>query len=166
MSVPQDDISEASALEALEAQRKEIEAKIKAAKEQLSSKRVGALSMIVKLMSQFDISVREVSAGLKEVARSAQAAKKLGTTNAKEKVKSPPERGRMRSKSGGPSKKKSQLRPVKSNPVASKGLLVPKYKDPESGRTWSGRGLQPAWFRDGLSQGKSPEFFLVNPKKK
>ncbi len=33
--------------------------------------------------------------------------------------------------------------------------LPPKYRDPKSGKTWSGRGRAPAWL------GKRPERFLI-----
>ncbi|SOZ70899.1 DNA-binding protein (plasmid) [Cupriavidus taiwanensis] len=36
-----------------------------------------------------------------------------------------------------------------------KRLLPPKYMDPKTGKTWSGRGRTPAWL------GKRPERFLI-----
>ncbi|WP_455289262.1 H-NS histone family protein [Cupriavidus necator] len=37
----------------------------------------------------------------------------------------------------------------------AKSALPPKYMDPKSGATWSGRGRKPAWL------GKRPEKFLI-----
>lgn len=34
---------------------------------------------------------------------------------------------------------------------------TPKYRDPTTGRTWSGRGRQPAWL------GSDPAAFLIQP---
>ncbi|KGR95397.1 MULTISPECIES: H-NS histone family protein [Burkholderia] len=34
---------------------------------------------------------------------------------------------------------------------------VPKYRDPATGKTWSGRGRQPAWL------GNDPAVFLIQP---
>ncbi|WP_071775119.1 H-NS histone family protein [Burkholderia ubonensis] len=34
---------------------------------------------------------------------------------------------------------------------------VPKYRDPATGKTWSGRGRQPAWL------GNDPAAFLIQP---
>ncbi|WP_080419768.1 H-NS family nucleoid-associated regulatory protein [Burkholderia ubonensis] len=34
---------------------------------------------------------------------------------------------------------------------------APKYRDPTTGRTWSGRGRQPAWL------GNDPAAFLIQP---
>ena len=31
-----------------------------------------------------------------------------------------------------------------------------KYKDPQSGKTWTGKGRQPAWFKDHVSTGGEP----------
>lgn len=32
--------------------------------------------------------------------------------------------------------------------------VAPKYRDPATGSTWSGRGLQPKWLRAALADGK------------
>ncbi|MBP0628804.1 MULTISPECIES: H-NS histone family protein [unclassified Cupriavidus] len=39
--------------------------------------------------------------------------------------------------------------------TASGSALPPKYMDPKTGKTWSGRGRAPAWL------GKRPERFLI-----
>ncbi|TDF64153.1 H-NS histone family protein [Cupriavidus sp. L7L] len=39
--------------------------------------------------------------------------------------------------------------------AASGSTLPPKYMDPKTGKTWSGRGRAPAWL------GKRPERFLI-----
>lgn len=47
-------------------------------------------------------------------------------------------------------------RPVGSGTAnAAKQPLPPKYLDPKSGKTWSGRGRAPAWL------GKNPSRFLI-----
>lgn len=38
----------------------------------------------------------------------------------------------------------------------------PKYRDPASGRTWSGRGLMPVWLRNATDAGKSKDDFLID----
>lgn len=43
-----------------------------------------------------------------------------------------------------------------------KGTKVPaKYKDPSSGDTWSGRGLQPKWLKAALAAGRKLSDFAV-----
>jgi len=43
-----------------------------------------------------------------------------------------------------------------------KGSKVPaKYRDPASGSTWSGRGLQPKWLKAALSSGRSLSDFAL-----
>ena len=45
---------------------------------------------------------------------------------------------------------------------ANKGKTVaPKYRDPASGSTWSGRGLQPKWLSSALEAGKKLEDFAL-----
>ncbi|WP_080410652.1 H-NS family nucleoid-associated regulatory protein [Burkholderia ubonensis] len=36
--------------------------------------------------------------------------------------------------------------------------IAPKYRDPESGATWTGRGLEPRWIR-----GRNRSDFLIGP---
>jgi DNA-binding protein H-NS len=52
--------------------------------------------------------------------------------------------------------KRRRGRPAGSG-VAQKSAsaLPPKYRDPKTGKTWSGRGRAPAWL------GKRPERFLI-----
>jgi DNA-binding protein H-NS len=44
-------------------------------------------------------------------------------------------------------------------PVRSK--VAVKYRDPATGQTWSGRGLQPNWLKAALAQGRSLSDFTV-----
>ncbi|MCA8883160.1 MAG: H-NS histone family protein [Rhodobacteraceae bacterium] len=44
----------------------------------------------------------------------------------------------------------------------TKSALPPKYKHPENpALTWSGRGRQPGWIKEGLESGKSLDDFLI-----
>lgn len=40
--------------------------------------------------------------------------------------------------------------------TAGSGSVAPKYRDPESGQTWTGRGKAPTWIRD-----KNRDDFLI-----
>lgn len=51
-------------------------------------------------------------------------------------------------------------------PAASTALsrrMVAKYRDPMTGSTWSGRGLQPTWLKTALANGKKLADFQVAP---
>jgi DNA-binding protein H-NS len=39
--------------------------------------------------------------------------------------------------------------------------VAPKYRDPATGKTWSGRGLKPTWLAAALAAGKSLTDFAV-----
>jgi len=41
--------------------------------------------------------------------------------------------------------------------------VPPKYRNPETGATWSGRGKAPRWISDAEAEGKSRDSFLINP---
>jgi len=47
---------------------------------------------------------------------------------------------------------------------AAKGAgkkVAPKYRDPSTGQTWSGRGLKPKWLVQAITVGRSAEDFLI-----
>ncbi len=47
-------------------------------------------------------------------------------------------------------------------PSASAGRKVaPKFKNPATGETWTGRGLQPKWIQAALATGKKLEDFTI-----
>ena len=39
--------------------------------------------------------------------------------------------------------------------------VAPKYRNPETGDTWTGRGLKPKWLQQALAEGKSLDEFLL-----
>ncbi len=50
---------------------------------------------------------------------------------------------------------------VKVEPVATPKKVAAKYRNPETGDTWTGRGLKPKWLQQALAEGKSLEEFLL-----
>lgn len=49
-----------------------------------------------------------------------------------------------------------------ARPTATAGRKVaPKYRDPETGETWTGRGLQPKWLKAALAAGRKLEDFAL-----
>ncbi len=38
---------------------------------------------------------------------------------------------------------------------------APKYRNPETGKTWSGRGKRPQWIHDALADGQSLDKYLI-----
>ena len=50
----------------------------------------------------------------------------------------------------------------KARKSAAKGVKVaPKYRHPETGATWSGRGIVPKWMAAEIAQGKAREDFAI-----
>lgn len=41
------------------------------------------------------------------------------------------------------------------------GTVPPKYRHPESGQTWSGRGLQPRWLAEAVAAGNSLDQYRI-----
>ena len=42
-----------------------------------------------------------------------------------------------------------------------KSTVAPKFRDPDSGATWTGRGRPPVWLAQKLAQGATKEQFLI-----
>ena len=42
-----------------------------------------------------------------------------------------------------------------------RNVVAPKYQDPDSGKTWTGRGKSPAWFSAQLAAGRDKKDFLI-----
>jgi DNA-binding protein H-NS len=46
-----------------------------------------------------------------------------------------------------------------------RGSIAPKYRHPETGETWAGRGLKPRWLTAAMKSGKSLEAFAITAGK-
>jgi len=42
-----------------------------------------------------------------------------------------------------------------------RSTVKPKYRDPASGKTWSGRGVMPLWMKAAIEAGQAKEAFLI-----
>ena len=42
-----------------------------------------------------------------------------------------------------------------------RNVVAPKYIDPDSGKTWTGRGKSPAWLTGQLAAGREKQEFLI-----
>lgn len=51
--------------------------------------------------------------------------------------------------------------PKRMNGVKPGAKVAPKYRDPVTGSTWTGRGLKPKWLASALSAGKSLDDFAI-----
>ena len=54
---------------------------------------------------------------------------------------------------------------VKKARGGSRGAVAPKYRHPETGETWAGRGLKPRWLTAAMKSGKSLESFAITAGK-
>lgn len=45
--------------------------------------------------------------------------------------------------------------------VKGTGSVAPKYRNPATGETWTGRGLKPRWLTAALADGKKIEEFAI-----
>lgn len=40
-------------------------------------------------------------------------------------------------------------------------VLPPKYRNPNSGETWAGRGTKPRWIKEAIAKGRKVDEFLI-----
>jgi DNA-binding protein H-NS len=41
--------------------------------------------------------------------------------------------------------------------------VAPKYRDPATGTTWTGRGVKPRWIKEALAAGRNASDFAIRP---
>jgi len=51
--------------------------------------------------------------------------------------------------------------PSKKNGVKAGSKVAPRYRDPATGSTWTGRGLKPKWLAVAIESGKKLEDFAI-----
>ena len=56
---------------------------------------------------------------------------------------------------------KSASTGVRASGPRAGGKVAAKYRDPDSGREWTGRGLKPNWLKAALAEGKSLADFMI-----
>lgn len=56
-------------------------------------------------------------------------------------------------------------RTAKSSTGKPRGVVPPKYRHPETGATWTGRGKAPRWISNAEAQGYSRDTFLIKQNK-
>jgi DNA-binding protein H-NS len=52
-------------------------------------------------------------------------------------------------------------KPAATRSASSERKVAPKYQDPETGASWSGRGLRPRWLVAAISSGRQLEEFAI-----
>jgi len=103
---------------------------------------------LAKLRAQAaKIEASQSSAKKKAVAKVTALMKKLGVTVADLKTTE------KTAKKRGPKAGKKSSNPGKT--------IAVKYRHPETGETWSGRGIKPRWLAAEIASGKSVEEFLI-----
>ena len=56
-----------------------------------------------------------------------------------------------------------RLERVMGLPVDGRSVVAPKYRDPQTGKTWAGRGSRPRWLVRRLEEGHRLADFLIKP---
>lgn len=106
----------------------------------------GAVRKVRQLIAEYGIAAKDIGFADPAAPKSGRGA---GRGKAAGAEKTPAKRGR---KPGS-----------KAGVRASKGSKVaPKYRDPATGATWTGRGKRPRWMADALAAGRTEASFLIS----
>jgi hypothetical protein len=153
-------------LKELEQQRMKLDAEIERVKQEQKGE---ALKALATEIVRYEFTMEEITLAVQKAARDARkgtaAAPESGAAAAgteprgKKSAKARKSGEQPRTGTAG-AQDEGRRRPGRK--PASKALVRPKYRDPVSGRTWAGRGLQPVWFKEALSSGKTPSDLLVD----
>lgn len=100
--------------------------------ERQRAERTDAIAQVRKLMAQYGLALSDIG----KVAPATRAGKAAGAATAPGK----------------------QPAPRKGKAL---GKVAPKYRDPDTGATWSGRGLKPRWLAAALAAGRSLDDFRI-----
>ena len=125
-------------LQDLLAQRAELEKQIAYTQR---TERADAISQVRTLMSQYGLTLADISSKAKVMAGPKTRAKAV--------------------KSNGISPIAAPARAPKSSKGKKTGKVAPKYRDAGTGQTWSGRGLQPNWLKAALATGRGMAEFKL-----
>jgi DNA-binding protein H-NS len=112
-----------------------LQAKAKAIETASNSKKIKAVQKVRQLMDKLGVTVEDLG-GTASAVR-ATAANGKGRAAKKPAAKKP-------------GRKSGALRPV---PI--------RYRDPETGNTWTGRGKPPVWLAERMKSGKTKEDYLI-----
>jgi DNA-binding protein H-NS len=52
-------------------------------------------------------------------------------------------------------------KPATASRDDKRAAVKPKYQDPASGKTWTGRGVMPKWMKAAVEAGRSRDEFLI-----
>lgn len=123
----------AASLADLLAQKAALEQKIAQAQQ---AERAQAIAQVKSLMAQYGLTVADLG-----VAAGARRAGSPATPASRPAPESTPARASRKGK-----------------PL---GKVPPKYRDPASGATWTGRGLRPRWLQAALAAGRALDEFRI-----
>ena len=112
-----------------------LQAKAKAIETASNGKKIKAVQKVRQLMDKLGVTVEDLGGSAPAVR--AGAAKLKGRAAKKPAAKKP-------------ARKSGALRPV---PI--------RYRDPETGNTWTGRGKPPVWLAERMKSGKAKEDYLI-----
>ena len=81
-----------------------------------------------------------------------------------DELQAPARKGKGSGGSGAKPGRPKGKKAAKPKKKAAKRKVAPKYRDPQSGASWSGRGLTPRWLAEKEKAGAKREEFLIKRK--
>jgi DNA-binding protein H-NS len=120
--------------------------------------RAAAITQIRSLMGEYGLGLGDV---LNAAEKRKMAAGSAVTISAPAAA-APAKPGRKAKKAGAPAKAPKAAKPAKASRAGKPlGKVAIKYRDRDTGSTWTGRGLKPKWLSAHLAAGRKIEEFAV-----
>jgi DNA-binding protein H-NS len=111
------------------------------------AERAAAIEQVRGLMARYGLTLADLAPGRRATRPPLAAARPKATPSA------------------APAAEAASKPAVSSQPTGRKGRplgkVAPKYRDPQTGSTWSGRGLRPRWLSAALAAGRSLDEFRL-----
>jgi DNA-binding protein H-NS len=126
-------------LESIHKQIEKLQAQAKKMEGLQNAKKVKSTAQVIALMHKLGVSVEDLAAEAQKPA-----------------APPPPRRGRRSAKPA-----KAEMKPKPGAKVRKP--VAPKYRDPNSEETWTGRGKAPRWLTLLINAGHQKEEFLIGP---
>ncbi|MDO8442580.1 MAG: H-NS histone family protein [Polaromonas sp.] len=114
------------------------------------------MSTLTELQQQINQAEAKVNELREQLAQQKNNERAQAISSAKELIKT----FQLSAADLGLSGKKSPVRKETVN-ADKRTTVAPKYKDPTSGKTWTGRGKTPAWLAAQLAAGRSKQDYLI-----
>jgi DNA-binding protein H-NS len=119
-----------------------------------------AITQIKKTIATYGLTAKDLGLTGKVKSAKSSGRGRPASKSAAKKKPGRPAKAKAGSKKAG-SKKVGSKKTAGSNNKDGRSMVAPKYRDPATGITWTGRGKQPKWLSSAIKSGKKLDHFKI-----